>query len=63
MRLTPTEQQVIREASLRWFGVRPRLFGSRLDDLKLGGTTGRDLAMSYLSGKPKDFIAPPWAFN
>ena len=37
MRLTPTEQQVIREASLRWFGVRPRLFGSRLDDLKRGG--------------------------
>ena len=37
MRLTPTEQQVIREASLCWFGVRPRLFGSRLDDLKRGG--------------------------
>lgn len=37
MRLTPTEQQVIREASLRWLGVRPRLFGSQLDDLKRGG--------------------------
>ncbi len=37
MRLTPTEQQVIREASLRHFGVRPRLFGSRVDDNKLGG--------------------------
>jgi hypothetical protein len=37
MRLSPTEQQVIRDASLRWFGVRPRLFGSRLDDRKLGG--------------------------
>lgn len=37
MRLTPLEQQVIREASLRYFGVRPRLFGSRLNDLKLGG--------------------------
>ncbi|MHB8949747.1 MAG: nucleotidyltransferase domain-containing protein [Rhodoferax sp.] len=37
MRLTPTEQQVIREASLRHFGVRPRLFGSRVDDSKLGG--------------------------
>ena len=37
MRLTPIEQQVIREASLRYFGVRPRLFGSRLNDLKLGG--------------------------
>ena len=37
MRLTPIEQQIIREASLRWFGVRPRLFGSRLDDLKRGG--------------------------
>jgi hypothetical protein len=37
MRLTPIEQQVIREASLRYFGVRPRLFGSRLNDLKRGG--------------------------
>jgi hypothetical protein len=37
MRLTPNEQQVIRDASLRYFGVRPRLFGSRLNDLKLGG--------------------------
>jgi hypothetical protein len=36
MRLTPIEQQVIREASLRNFDVRPRLFGSRLNDLKLG---------------------------
>jgi hypothetical protein len=39
MRLTPIEQQVIREASLRYFGVRPRLFGSRLNDLKRGGAT------------------------
>ncbi len=37
MRLTPTEQQVIRDASLRYFGVRPRLFGSRVDDAKRGG--------------------------
>lgn len=37
MRLTPIEQQVIRDASLRHFGVRPRLFGSRLNDLKCGG--------------------------
>jgi predicted nucleotidyltransferase len=37
MRLTPTEQQVIRDASLRHFGVRPRLFGSRVDDSKRGG--------------------------
>ena len=37
MRLTPIEQQVIREASLRYFGVRPRLFGSRLNDAKRGG--------------------------
>ena len=28
MRLTPAEQQCLRDASLRWFGVRPRLFGS-----------------------------------
>src|SRR5674476_986345 len=26
MRLSPIEQQVIRDASLRWFGVRPRQF-------------------------------------
>lgn len=37
MRLTPTEQQVIRDAALRYFGVRPRLFGSRVDDSKRGG--------------------------
>jgi len=37
MRLTPIEQQVIRKASLRYFCVRPRLFGSRLNDLKRGG--------------------------
>jgi len=37
MRLTPIEQQVIREASLRYFGVRPRLFGSRLNDAQRGG--------------------------
>ena len=27
MRLTPIEQQVIREANLRYFGMRPRLQG------------------------------------
>lgn len=27
MRMTPAERQVIRDASLRYFGVRPRLFG------------------------------------
>ena len=37
MRLSSIEQQVIRDASLRWFGVRPRLFGSRVDDSKRGG--------------------------
>jgi len=37
MRLTPTEQQVIREASLRYFGVRPRLLGSRLIDVVNAG--------------------------
>jgi predicted nucleotidyltransferase len=37
MRLTPIEQQVIRDASLRYFGVRPRLFGSRVNDAKRGG--------------------------
>lgn len=37
MRLTPSQQQVIRDASLRHFGVRPRLFGSRVDNAKRGG--------------------------
>jgi hypothetical protein len=37
MRLTPTEQQALRDASMRWFGVRPRLFGSRVDDSRRGG--------------------------
>lgn len=37
MRLTLKEQQVIRDAALRHFGVRPRLFGSRVDDSKRGG--------------------------
>lgn len=37
MRLTFNERQVIRDASLRYFGVRPRLFGSRVDDSKRGG--------------------------
>jgi predicted nucleotidyltransferase len=37
MRLTSAEQHTLREASLRWFGVRPRLFGSRTDDARRGG--------------------------
>lgn len=37
MRLTPSERQSLRDASLRWFGVRPRLFGSRVDDTQRGG--------------------------
>jgi len=37
MRLTADEQAIIREAALKHFGVRPRLFGSRLDDTAKGG--------------------------
>lgn len=37
MRLTPIEQQALHDASVRWFGVPPRLFGSRIDDSRLGG--------------------------
>lgn len=37
MRLTSMEQQVLHDASLRWFGVPPRLFGSRVDDARRGG--------------------------
>jgi len=35
MRLTSTEQQTLHDASLRWFGVPPRLFGSRVDEASL----------------------------
>ena len=37
MRLTSSQQQIIREASLKRFGVSARLFGSRVDDSKRGG--------------------------
>lgn len=37
MRLSHLEQTTIRDASLRHFGVLPRLFGSRTDDSKRGG--------------------------
>lgn len=37
MRLTSEERSTIRAASLRHFGVVPRLFGSRVDDSKRGG--------------------------
>ena len=37
MRLTAAEQQTLHDASLRWFGVSPRLFGSRVDDARRGG--------------------------
>ena len=37
MRLTATQQQAIHEASLRCFGVPPRLFGSRVNDAQRGG--------------------------
>ena len=37
MRLTSIEQQALHDASLRWFGVPPRLFGSRVDDARRGG--------------------------
>ena len=37
VRLTPIEQQALHDASLRWFGVPPRLFGSRVDDARRGG--------------------------
>jgi hypothetical protein len=35
--VTDHERAVIRQASLRHFGVKPRLFGSRLDDARRGG--------------------------
>lgn len=37
MRLDPREREAIVAASLRHFGVRPRLFGSRVHDDRRGG--------------------------
>jgi len=37
MRLSLIERKTLHDASLRWFGVPPRLFGSRVDDARLGG--------------------------
>ena len=37
MRLTSVEHQSLHDASVRWFGVPPRLFGSRVDDAARGG--------------------------
>ena len=37
VRLTEQQRAVIRQAGLRYFGVVPQLFGSRLDDGRLGG--------------------------
>ena len=37
MRLTAKEREIIREAGLRYFGVVPYLFGSRLNDAERGG--------------------------
>ena len=37
MRLTSTEQQALHDAGLRWFSMLPRLFGSRVDDVRRGG--------------------------
>ena len=37
MRLTSTEQKTLHDASMRWFGMPPRLFGSRADDARRGG--------------------------
>ena len=37
MRLTEQQRNVIREAGIRYFGVVPSLFGSRLNDTGRGG--------------------------
>lgn len=37
MRLTEQQRSVIREAGIRYFGVVPNLFGSRLNDTGRGG--------------------------
>jgi predicted nucleotidyltransferase len=37
MRLSKPEQQALHDAGMRWFGVAPRLFGSRVDDSGRGG--------------------------
>ena len=51
MRLTPEQRQIIREASLRHFGVPPRLFGSRVDDSRRGGDIDLYIEAANLSAK------------
>ena len=56
MRLTSIEQQALYDASLRWFGVPPRLFGSQVDDARRGG----DIDF-YIEAQPD--LSPQEAFQ
>ena len=51
MRLTPEQRQIIRDASLRHFGVPPRLFGSRVEDSRRGGDIDLCIEAADLSAK------------
>lgn len=51
MRLTPEQRQIIRDASLRHFGVPPRLFGSRVEDSRRGGDIDLYIEAADLSAK------------
>ena len=51
MRLTPEQRQIIRDASLRHFGVPPRLCGSRVDDSRRGGDIDLYIEAADLSAK------------
>lgn len=64
MRLTDHERRLIREASLRHFGVVPRLFGSRLDDTRAGGDIDllirTDLPPAEAARRRLDLLAELW---
>jgi len=64
MRLTDSERRTIREASLRHFGVEPRLFGSRLDDARRGGdidiVVRTDLPPEEAVRRRLDLLAELW---
>ena len=56
MRLTSIEQQALHDASLRWLGVPPRLFGSQVDDVRRDG----DIDL-YIEAQPD--LSPQEAFQ
>ncbi len=64
MRLNDRERRLIREATLRHFGVLPRLFGSRLDDARAGGDIDllirTDLPPAEAARRKLDLLVELW---